>query len=156
VAKKKNNVSKAKKAGSAKKTSAKKLVPSASNVQDALSRRNVQRIPVQLLVDYQANGTYLFDFCRDLGAGGVFIQTESPLPIGSSLDLTFTIPDSKETLITKGEVIWVQDNLKQRKDAFPGMGVQFSQFSDKDRKVLDEFVRRFHGDRFIASEKKSA
>lgn len=32
--------------------------------------RNDQRIPIQLLVDYRSEGHYLFDFCKDLGAGG--------------------------------------------------------------------------------------
>ena len=38
------------------------------------------RVDVKLLVDY-SNGSYLFDFCRDLGTGGVFIETETPQPI---------------------------------------------------------------------------
>ena len=36
------------------------------------------RVDVQLLVDYSANGSYLFDFCRDLGTGGAFIETANP------------------------------------------------------------------------------
>src|SRR4051812_17193085 len=80
----------------------------AKPLRDASDHRNDQRIPVQLLVDYKSDGTYLFDFCKDLGAGGVFIQTKTPLPQGSTVDLTFTIPDSKETLEASGKVIWVQ------------------------------------------------
>ncbi len=63
--------------------------------------RNNQRVDIQLLVDYKSDGNYLFDFCKDLGSGGVFIQTKSPLPSGSPIDLTFTIPDSKETVKIK-------------------------------------------------------
>ncbi len=109
--------------------------------------RSGRRVPIQLLVDYKADGNYLFDFCKDLGTGGVFIQTNKPLPTGSAIDLTFTIPDSKETLIAKGTVIWVQGAVGERKDLVPGMGVQFKGFSGEQRRLLEEFVVRYHGQR---------
>lgn len=103
------------------------------------------RVPIQLLVDYKAGGTYLFDFCRDLGTGGVFIETKNPLTAGSEIELTFTIPDSKETLRTKGRVIWTQGPVANRSDVNVGMGVQFTQFSEGQRKLLDDFIRRYGG-----------
>jgi len=106
--------------------------------------RNNNRVPIQLLVDYKADGHYLFDFCKDLGSGGVFIQTEAPLTMGANLDLTFTIPDSKETLVTKGTVIWVQKPVAERRDLTPGMGVQFSAFTGDQRRQLEEFVSRYN------------
>lgn len=109
------------------------------------SGREAQRVPIQLLVDYKADGNYLFDFCKDLGSGGVFIQTKKPLPTGSNIDLTFTIPDSKETLSTTGTVIWVQGDVTNRKDLTPGMGVQFSGFSGVQREKLEDFLHRYHG-----------
>jgi type IV pilus assembly protein PilZ len=110
-----------------------------------------QRVPIQLLVDYKADGSYLFDFCRDLGTGGVFIQTAKPLPTGSDIDLTFTIPDSKETLNAKGTVIWVQAAVTGRKDLVPGMGVQFAEFTNEQRRVLEGFVERYHGGRLVTT-----
>lgn len=106
--------------------------------------RSTQRIPIQLLVDYKSNGNYLFDFCKDLGTGGIFIETNNPLNQGSNVDLTFTIPDSKETLHAVGTVIWVQQPVVGRQDLTPGMGVQFADFSTTQRKVLEEFVTRYH------------
>jgi type IV pilus assembly protein PilZ len=107
--------------------------------------REGHRVPIQLLVDYKSEGHYLFDFCRDLGTGGVFIETKSPLGTGSTIELTFTIPDSKETLNAKGRVIWVQKQVENRNDLTPGMGVQFEKFSDSQKKQLDKFVERYHG-----------
>lgn len=117
--------------------------------------RKSHRIPIQLLVDYRSEGHYLFDFCRDLGSGGVFIQTADPLPHGSSVELTFTIPDSKETLEASGQVIWVQDQASSHADSIPGMGVQFSDFDTKQRKILEDFVDRYHSG-MDAAEKKPA
>ena len=110
------------------------------------------RIPIQLLVDYSCNGHFLFDFCKDLGTGGIFIQTDTPLAQGSELTLTFTIPDSKETLQTVGKVIWVQEKVPGKKDLVPGMGVQFRNFGAKQRHILEEFVKRYHGEKYLHQE----
>lgn len=144
----------AKAAGRAKGSKAAKgqgdVVAGASRGDD--NGRTGQRVNVQLLVDYKADGNYLFDFCKDLGTGGVFIQTTKPLPTGAAIDLTFTIPDSKETLMTRGTVIWVQAPLTGRKDLTPGMGVQFSGFSGEQRRMLEAFVQRYHGEKPVKEE----
>ena len=121
------------------KTSSKKV---AAATKDTNNREHC-RVPVQLLVDYRSDGNYLFDFCRDLGVGGVFIQTKEPLPMGSDVALTFTLPDSKETLDAKGKVIWVQGFVPERKDLAPGMGVQFEQFAPEQRELLENFISRY-------------
>ncbi|MBC7661504.1 MAG: TIGR02266 family protein [Chitinophagaceae bacterium] len=105
--------------------------------------RDHQRVPVQLLVDYRSGGNYLFDFCRDLGTGGVFIETTKPLSHGSVVELTFTLPDSKETLEAKGRVIWVQNTVPD-KNTVAGMGVQFEEFTQEQRVILQEFVDRYN------------
>ncbi|MCB9229582.1 MAG: TIGR02266 family protein [Deltaproteobacteria bacterium] len=102
-----------------------------------------ERIPIQLLVDYNDGGLYLFDFCKDLGQGGVFIESREPKEQGSELHLTFTIPDSKETLNLKGQVMWVQKPLENRPDLIPGMGIQFIAFTPEQRKILADFVGRY-------------
>lgn len=116
---------------------------SPSVVNAASADRSDLRIPIHLLVDYKSEGHYLFDFCKDLGTGGVFIETQSPLSTGSELDLTFTLPDSKETVSTKARVIWSQTPIAGRDDINVGMGVQFTQFNDVQRKKLFDFVSRY-------------
>lgn len=108
--------------------------------------RSSRRIPIDMLVDYQAGGHYLFDYCRDLGAGGIFIETKTPLPKGSSVSLQFTLPDSRQVLKTHGTVIWVQEAIRERSDLRPGMGVQFTSFSSEQRTMLDEFIQKHRGE----------
>ncbi len=128
---------------------AKKTAEEVTSLADAADGRSGRRVPIQLLVDYKADGSYLFDFCKDLGTGGIFIQTPKPQPMGSSIDLTFTLPDSKETLITKGTVIWVQNPVENRKDLAAGMGVQFDAFTGEQRKLLEAFVQRYNSQRTV-------
>jgi type IV pilus assembly protein PilZ len=139
-----------KKAGKKKAPPARARKEKAEDGDGGIENRTGRRIPIQLLVDYKANGHYLFDFCRDLGTGGVFIETKTPLDQGSPIELTFTIPDSKETLNAKGTVIWVQRPVD---NATAGMGVQFSGFTGEQRKILEHFVQRYHGNRFTKEAK---
>ena len=77
--------------------------------------------------------------------------------MGSTLDLTFTIPDSKQTLRTTGTVIWAQPPVDGRKNLNAGMGVQFKGFTGEQRSALEEFIRRTHGqDLNQATTSKSA
>lgn len=120
-------------------------------------RLSGNRVPIQLLVDYRCNGNYLFDFCRDLGTGGIFIETETPPENASEVELTFTIPDSKETLKTKGSVIWIQSKIADRPDLIPGIGVQFTDFTSDQRKALENFVDRYRqGETAKSGSKHSA
>lgn len=100
-----------------------------------------ERISIELLVDYGSEGNYLFDFCKDLGAGGVFIATKTPKDVGESLNLTFTLPDSKKTLKVNGTVMWSQ--APRGDDSNSGMGVQFTDYDEDTRKALNEFVDRY-------------
>ncbi len=120
---------------------AKNSKKSASTVEE--SRISGERIPVNILVDYKSKGTYLFDFCHDLGAGGVFIATEKPSAVGDELELSFTIPDAKKTLSVKGKVTWTQSKVEAKPHVSPGMGVQFKDFSSEQRQTLEEFVKRY-------------
>ncbi len=149
MAEKKSSKNTGKKTNRATKTA---NAGSKNNSVESIEDRMTQRIPVQLLVDYRSDGNYLFDFCKDLGAGGVFIQSKTPLANGSSVNMTFTLPDSKETLKATGKVMWVQNAVNGRKDLTPGMGVQFSDFSKQDRKKLEDFLKRFQSGKSPTSE----
>lgn len=137
---------------STKSDASEKTAPSGGSREDRVDHR----VPIQLLVDYRSGGNYLFDFCRDMGTGGVFIETSKPLPVGSDMELTFTIPDSKETLRTSGKVIWSQAPIQDRGDISVGMGVQFTNFSEVNRKTLDQFISRYGSQRGGGAAKRRA
>jgi type IV pilus assembly protein PilZ len=137
-------------------SSSKRTTKTTAKKKTSKEDRDGHRVPIQLLVDYKSEGHYLFDFCKDLSSGGVFIQTKAPLSQGSDIELTFTIPDSKETLNTKGKVIWVQTFVENREDLQPGMGVQFDAFSEDQRVLLNKFVSRYHGDKLTPLDKDKA
>ena len=108
-------------------------------------RRVHARILTRVLVDFDSSDTYLYDYSNDLSEGGIFIETENPLPSGSELTLRFTLPNIDRVFEVKGTVKWKSDTKLQ--DANPqkkmprGMGIQFSEMEDIDREMIRKYVQ---------------
>ena len=63
--------------------------------------RKGQKINVEChTIDCQFRG-----LIQNISASGVFINTEKTLPNGQEVAMTFTFPDSKETVRATGEII---------------------------------------------------
>jgi uncharacterized protein (TIGR02266 family) len=72
-----------------------------------------------------------------VGGGGLFIESSTPLALGSELSVEFALPDRPtETLRAKAKVVWVR-HKPERYLLFPGMGVQFV---DIEKKAQDQLV----------------
>ena len=62
-------------------------------------------------------------FTRNIGAGGAFILSETPLPVGTELSLSLRIPTSGEPICLAARVCWCSRPEDASDDA--GMGVKF-------------------------------
>jgi type IV pilus assembly protein PilZ len=107
-------------------------------------RRRFERVLVDLEVDYRCEDTFLFAYITDISAMGIFVQTRSPEPPGTRLNLRFTVPSLQRAFELEGEVIWInayrpgdRDNLN------PGMGIRFVDLQVADREKLTELVKTF-------------
>ena len=107
----------------------------------AKSQRHHPRLNVQLLVEYNARGSYLFDFCSNIGEGGVFLATDSLEEPGREILLTFTFPRQKRPVNAVGKVIWAQEVVDKKPEIVAGMGVQFTKLDPEDRLRLLEFLK---------------
>jgi type IV pilus assembly protein PilZ len=104
-------------------------------------RREHERVPVCLEVDYRSDDTFLFAYITDMSAMGIFIQTMTPKPPGTLLSLRFRTPDGKR-LDVQGRVIWI--NQPHGADSInPGMGVQFVDLTQAEREQVMALVRTF-------------
>jgi len=74
-------------------------------------------------------------YARDLSTTGAFLETESPLPLGSKLDLAIEIGNIK--IRVKAEVVRVQ---APGWGSGGGVGVGFVSYGDSSREVLHAYV----------------
>ena len=74
----------------------------------------------------------------DLGMGGAFVCTDTPVPIGTSLVLTISAPTAWEPLEVNAEVRWLAGESPERPQGF---GVHFLPMSSTDAAVLYDLIQ---------------
>jgi uncharacterized protein (TIGR02266 family) len=92
------------------------------------SQRRFRRRLVRVLVDFHAEGVPRCEYATTLGAGGMFIETDAPLPPGTALRLRFRLPGGEALHAIEGRVTWQHREADARAgDVRPGgMGVAFT------------------------------
>ena len=88
--------------------------------------RRHRRQTVRILVDYQHAGGVSCDYATTLGAGGLFMECDEPLPKGTLVKLRFRLPHSDDLHELEGRVSWLRDAVTGDRTLAPGMGVQFT------------------------------
>lgn len=77
----------------------------------------------------------------EIGGGGVFIETTLPSQIGTALALELVLPDDQTVPITaQGKVAWIRPR-EEHHVFFPGMGIQFTEISEKGRARIVTMVK---------------
>lgn len=108
--------------------------------EDASDRRIHARFDTTFKVDYASGETFLFAYLTNISEMGIFVRTESPLPIGTSLRLRFHLEDG-ETLELEGVVMWVNPVRAAGDNLNPGMGVRFENLALEQREQMVALVR---------------
>lgn len=88
--------------------------------------RRFRRRKVRLLVDFQGSAGVRCEYATTLCAGGLFIETEEPIEVGTSIRVRFRLPEGDRVHEIEGRVAWHQ---RARSGApttrAPGMGIEF-------------------------------
>ncbi len=101
--------------------------------------RNGARVPMQTQVDMTSDSNVFTGFSTNLSEGGVFVATVNLLPVGTPVDLTFSLP-GKTRITVRGEVRWTREIDDRVPDVFPGVGVRFLELSAEASEALHRFV----------------
>lgn len=78
-------------------------------------------------------------FTKNIGVGGAFLLTTDPLPTGTKLSVTLTVPTRPLPLTIAAEVRWIIDGKHDEPESEHGMGVKFSAIAVDDLLLLNEF-----------------
>lgn len=88
--------------------------------------------------EFESIGELIDEYVVNISQGGIFIKSREPLPVGTEVDLKFTIIlDDFETIEGQGKVVRC---ITEGEDA--GMGVQFTEMDEKSRRVIEEIAKR--------------
>ncbi len=105
--------------------------------QHAQSRASV-RVPLSLNVDFESRGEIKKCLMKNLSAGGIFVATESPLPIGTPFNVRIRIEKTGEEVELPGEVVTVGVSANLAEEAH-GMGIRFVSLSEDQQRLVEEF-----------------
>jgi uncharacterized protein (TIGR02266 family) len=104
-------------------------------------RRGQPRVVTEIRIEYRTVGSFLTDYAGNLSQGGLFIQTDNPLPPDSMVRLVFSLPGTPFLFDVSGRVKWSRKDLEDEQQ-LPGMGVEFIQVDDKVRARIAGYVER--------------
>jgi hypothetical protein len=84
--------------------------------------------------EFESFDAFIQEYVTNISRTGVFIKSQQPLPIGTRVNLRFTvIMDDIETIEGRGEVVRVE------KDP-PGMGVVFRELSGYSKDLIEKLL----------------
>lgn len=105
-----------------------------------VERRISERIDVTWSVDCETDDTFLYASIRNISEMGIFVQTRSPLEVGTMLTLRFA-PPGHQPFALRGVVQWVNPVRALSVSPNPGMGVRFIELTAEDRGRLIDAIR---------------
>lgn len=104
------------------------------------------RYPIPTLVDLQLeDGTYRHEFSVNISQGGMYLESDRPLPSATKAILRFVLPNLDWVFEIQAEVTWVvrvtdNEKLDGKKDGF---GVLFTSMDEKDTEKLTTYLKNF-------------
>ena len=87
-------------------------------------KRRYRRRTVRITVEYLSDTGLHCERATTLGAGGLFIETESPVAAGSLLKLRFRLSETGAQHEIEGRVIWSK-GVGNLDAGVTGMGIEF-------------------------------
>lgn len=104
---------------------------------DTRERRVHVRVPMRAAVAVEGGATRLCGWVRNLSVGGMFVETDEPLPTNLEVQVHTLMRDgaSVHHLRTAAWVAWTSPE---------GMGLQFDHLSPEDYRFILQTLERAH------------
>lgn len=99
--------------------------------------RGLARVPLETTVRVLHGERDLAATSRNLSRGGMFIETDAPLPTATEVALEFGLPDGRSPLVPTAQVVWSGEALD---GSAHGMGLQFLALDRNSAERIDAFV----------------
>ena len=96
-------------------------------------KRKETRVPVDLWIEATRDGETYYQRALNLSVGGAYFAQTVPMPLGTRVTLTFTLPGESEEMSCQGEVVTTKEM---------GMGVHFVELLPKERKRVEMAIER--------------
>jgi uncharacterized protein (TIGR02266 family) len=112
-----------------------------SSPKGPFDQREGRRLPLRRRVslkfkDFQG---FVNEYLENISAGGMFIRTTAPPPVGTVFDFELTLEDYSRLVHGLGEVQWVRER-DEGFDRPAGMGVRFLSLEPESRELIERLL----------------
>ena len=99
-------------------------------------KRGGERVTINK--EFESFDAFIQEYVTNISRTGAFIKSKTPLPIGTKVNLRFTvIMDDMETIEGLGEVVRVE---RDAQGTGGGMGVVFRELSGYSKDLIDKLL----------------
>jgi uncharacterized protein (TIGR02266 family) len=107
-----------------------------------MDERVHDRVPFCVRVQFRNASSLLIAYSVNLSRGGVFLETDEPVAVGSEVTLQLEVPRAGPVLLS-GRVTWRRERVDR--DGPIGIGVEFDDMVDTLGELIDSLVTQFSG-----------
>ncbi|MDX1390455.1 MAG: TIGR02266 family protein [Acidobacteriota bacterium] len=122
---------------------------------DGIERRASPRADIVVRVNYPTVDSLFSEFARNINDGGLFIETDTPQPVGTSVELEFKLPGADRPIEVLGNVVRSVDPELAGEGELTGMGIEFENLDASVRQQINELIRKLRSESPRASESTS-
>jgi uncharacterized protein (TIGR02266 family) len=98
------------------------------------NQRRDERITINK--EFESYDAFINEYVTNISQSGVFIRSKNPLPVGTAVNLKFTvITDAIEIVEGVGEVVRVENEPQ-------GMGVVFTELTSCSKNLIDKLLTK--------------
>jgi len=107
-----------------------------------MSEREYDRMPYSVQVEFRTASSFLVAYSVNISRGGIFIETDTDLPMGVLVALDLQVPGAGRLHLV-GVVAWRRGF--ESPDGPPGIGIEFQDVAPQLGSAIDQLVSLFHG-----------
>jgi type IV pilus assembly protein PilZ len=109
---------------------------------DGIERRASPRADIVVRVNYQSVDSLFSEFARNINDGGIFIETDSPQPVGTNVELEFKLPGSDRPIEVVGNVVRSVSADEVDPNGIAGMAIEFENLDADARRQINEIIQK--------------
>ena len=105
-------------------------------------RRDVEMsLSFEIALDSKTEHNFYTGLTNNISEGGIFIATTQILNIGTKIKFPLALPSMLEPEQVEGVVRWVRREGRSEDNVPGGIGIQFTQISDKLKARINEYIQ---------------
>ncbi len=109
---------------------------------DKIERRGSPRAEIVVRVNYQNVDSLFSEFARNINDGGIFVETDTPQPTGTNIELEFKLPGADRPIEVVGNVVRTIDADQVGPDEVAGMAIEFENLGSDVRQKINEIIQK--------------